>query len=152
MQENPATRGTVLCSIHPSLLSGARLVAGRSLPVLCAREVDANAIPGHVNARLISELDRKTPDSPEFRTVETVKMPIASSSEFAEGMRLNGIPVARWLPHYLRRGPPEVKYRIEGRVASADGEAADGEAPSRHARKKTGTGKDKDAGGSMRRE
>ena len=115
LQQNPDTRGTVLCHLHPSVLSRARITAGRSLPVKPAREIGTNAVPGHVSARLVSELDSWKREVPEFHQIASVRLPVASSSQVDDGMRANGVPLSQRLWRFLRHGYPIVEYRIEAR-------------------------------------
>jgi 4-amino-4-deoxy-L-arabinose transferase-like glycosyltransferase len=115
LQAAPATRGPVICTIHPAALARARLVAGRFLPVLPARDVDPAAIPANVKARLISELDRTTPPHPDFVPVAALRLPVASSREVKKAWRKHGLPPRRWLPSLLRDGFPLVEYRLEVR-------------------------------------
>ncbi len=115
LQAAPATRGPVICAIPLSALSRARLVAGRSLPVLPARDVDPAAMPANVKARLVSELDRTTPPHPDFVAVATFRLPVASSREIKTAWRKQGLPPRRWLPSLLRDGFPLVEYRLEVR-------------------------------------
>ena len=119
LQSQPALRDPVICSIHPAALSRARLVAGRALPLVPARDAGTNAIPAAVRARLISALDTTTPHSVEFVTVSSVPLPVGSSKEIIQAWRARQLPLWRWLPSLLRDGFPVVEFRIEARRNAA---------------------------------
>jgi len=116
LQFDPKTRGRVVCSLHGSALARARIHAGRSLPVIPAKELGTNAIPAAVNARIVSEYDRHTPQSDDFKTAGKIRMPASSSREAMAAWRAAGVPPGARLLSYLREGMPPVDYRIEVRT------------------------------------
>lgn len=121
-QEDPATRGPVLCHLHPSVLARARLHLGHFLPTVPAQDVGTNAVPDNVRARLVSELAPTPVEPARFETVREYLLPVASSKELRRFLASRPDAALGRVAGMLRDGYPRIVYRLEARVAQASDE------------------------------
>lgn len=115
LQEDPATRGTVLCDVHPSVLSRMRILAGRSLPVKPAKELEDGEIPETVWTRIYPEFSATVCETNDFRRIKTLRLSLSTAQRLNEAMQANGVPESQRLLHFLRRGYPQIDYHVEVR-------------------------------------
>ena len=117
LQEDPLTQGTVLCEVHPSVLSRMRIIAGKSLPVKPARDLIEEEIPDSARTRIFPEFSTIMCATSIFERVETIRLPVSSLELLDEAMEATEVPKSKRFLNFLRTGYPNIDYHVEIRTA-----------------------------------